>query len=122
MRGSKKDAQAALANLVTRIQTGTELDPSRVTVAEYFDRWLTHSRTRIRPTTWNRYEGLVRLHVLPQIGTLRLSKLRPAHVSGCARPDERRGCRSALRRPVLSRPLRRDASGAPLAAGRHEPR
>ncbi|MBA3364144.1 MAG: hypothetical protein H0T07_07045 [Actinobacteria bacterium] len=51
------------------------------TLARYLEgTWLPHMRTRVRPKTWNRYEALVRLHVIPRVGRVKLAQLRPRHL------------------------------------------
>lgn len=80
VRGTKAEAMRELTRLLRELDTGVEIDPERMTVAEYFQRWLDHSRTRVRPRTWARYESLIRVHVLPRIGSEHLSKIRPTHV------------------------------------------
>jgi integrase len=44
------------------------------------DTWLPHAATRVRATTLRRYDALLRVHVVPRIGDVKLSKLRPSHV------------------------------------------
>lgn len=80
VRGTKTEAQRALTKLLREIDTGVEIDPERVTVAEYLQRWLEHSKTRVRARTWVRYESLLRVHVLPRLGNLQLSKIRATHL------------------------------------------
>lgn len=43
-RGSKKDAEAALANLVRAQETGLDLSAARLTVSAFLSRWLEVSR------------------------------------------------------------------------------
>ena len=80
VRGSKKDAETALANLIRAQETGLDLSAARLTVAAFLDRWLQVSRNRVKPRTHFRYGELVRLHVNPVIGGTQLTKLRPLHV------------------------------------------
>jgi hypothetical protein len=42
VRGTKKQAEAVLAQMVHAIETGTEIDAARLTTAEYFQKWLEH--------------------------------------------------------------------------------
>jgi integrase len=44
------------------------------------DTWLPRIATRVRPRTALRYRQLLDLHVVPVIGSVKLAKLRPAHV------------------------------------------
>lgn len=49
----------------------------RETLRAFLARWLDATRSTLRPRTWQRYEELVRLHVVPQLGRTRLDALRP---------------------------------------------
>lgn len=80
VRGSKKDAETALANLIRAQETGLDLSAARLTVAAYLDRWLEVSKERVKPRTHLRYAQLVRLHVTPTLGATPLTKLRPLHI------------------------------------------
>jgi integrase len=80
VRGSKKQAEAALAQLVHAVETGMDLDSSRLTVSEYLDKWLEVAGRRVKRRTHERYADLIRLHVKPVIGQLMLRKLRPLHL------------------------------------------
>ena len=80
VRGSKKDAETALANLIRAQETGLDLAAAKLTVAAYLDRWLDVSKQRVKPRTHFRYAQLVRLHVKPALGAAQLTKLRPLHI------------------------------------------
>jgi len=80
VRGSKKDAEAALASLIRAQETGLDLAAARLTVSAYLDRWLEVSKERVKPRTHFRYAELVRLHVTPALGATQLTKLRPLHI------------------------------------------
>lgn len=80
VRGLKKDAEAALANLVRAQETGLDLSAARLTVSAFLDRWLEVSKERVKPRTHFRYAELMRLHVNPTLGATQLTKLRPLHI------------------------------------------
>ena len=50
------------------------------TVASYMTRWLERA-DHLRPITRKRYEQLVRLQVIPRLGSLELRKVQPQHVA-----------------------------------------
>lgn len=54
---------------------------SNATVGAWLDKWLNeiHGR-KLRPSTLDSYESVIRLHIKPQIGSKRLSNLTPEHV------------------------------------------
>ena len=61
VRGAKKDAKRALAEAVHQRDTGFDIAPSRMTVAEYLDRWLRDYATpNVRPSTHQRYGEITR--------------------------------------------------------------
>src|SRR5215218_6918653 len=65
---------------------GLIFDADNVKVGEYLERWLADSvRDTVRPTTFERYEQMVRLHIRPVLGKLKLKDLTPAHVRGLYR-------------------------------------
>ncbi len=65
---------------------GLVFDADGVKVGEYLERWLADSvRDTVRPTTFERYEQMVRLHIRPVLGRLKLKNLTPAHVRGLYR-------------------------------------
>jgi len=81
VRGSRRDAEKALTALLREIDQGLVAEPGRVSVARFLeDRWLPHAVTRVRQATHERYGSLLRRHVIPRIGRVQLSKLRPVHV------------------------------------------
>ena len=52
----------------------------RQTVGAFLDEWLEAQRPRLRPGSWNGYEGIVRLHLKPALGHVLLARLTPAMV------------------------------------------
>ena len=73
-------AEAALAEALARHARGLALDPAKLTVNQYLDRWLAHIRTSLRARTVARYTALPRDHVRPDIGARRLKQLAPLEV------------------------------------------
>ena len=53
-----------------------------LTTGEYLTQWLDHMRGRVRATTYEGYESLVRMHALPGIGEVPLAGLHPLQVQG----------------------------------------
>jgi integrase len=75
-KGTKRQAQVECARLISELQSGLSLDPSRVTVTAYLERWLDHMRTQVSPRTLEVYGETV-ARIVPHIGNVGLSKLRP---------------------------------------------
>ena len=63
---------------------GVSLDAGKLTVGEYLHRWLENTaKNKVRSTTLERYEVLVRLHLKPTLGGVQLGKLRAVHIEEC---------------------------------------
>jgi integrase len=63
------------------VARGLPVAIERQTVGQFFARWLEDSaKLSTRPRTFERYQQLTNLHILPALGSLRLEKLTPAHL------------------------------------------
>lgn len=74
--------------------------PATETVGSYMRGWLEGMRPTLRPRTWERYEGVVRVHLLPSLGGVSLGKLGPHHLQRLYRALLGRGLRPATVRYV----------------------
>jgi integrase len=61
-------------------QRGINIDPERKTVAEFLKSWLESVKHDVSPATYVSYEGTVRLHLIPALGAILLTKLQPDHI------------------------------------------
>ena len=74
-------AQAEAAKIVASSVTGSYVDHSRETVAEFIARWLKDwAAANTSNKTYQRYEQILRRHVQPHIGKLPIQKVRAADV------------------------------------------
>jgi integrase len=77
---TRGQAEAALADALARHAHGLALDPAKLTVDQYLDRWLDHIRTSLRARTVARYTALLRDHVRPSLGARPLKQLTPLEI------------------------------------------
>jgi integrase len=77
---TRTQAEAAVADALARQAHGLALDPAKLTVDQYLDRWLTHIRSSLRARTVARYTALLRDHVRPSLGARPLKQLTPLEV------------------------------------------
>ncbi len=66
---TKREAEAALAEMVSNINRGTYVEKSRQTVSEFVTEWLAAIEPTVRPATHYSYARNLRLHVLPYLGS-----------------------------------------------------
>ncbi len=75
---NRKDAERVLADLVKRVHDGDYRSPDKITLGDYMlKRWLPAKRARLKPSTAESYERIIRLHINPNIGHVPVQKLRP---------------------------------------------
>jgi integrase len=80
VRGSKRDAQRRLRDLLGQVDRGTIADAGKMTTGQWLEQWLEECKHTVAPKTWQEREGYVRLHLLPALGQIPLTKLAPVHI------------------------------------------
>ena len=80
-KGTKRQAQIECARLISEMQNGSYLAPDKTTFAEFAERWLTHVKSQVSPKSHERYSEIMRKNVVPLIGAVVLTKLKPAVIS-----------------------------------------
>ncbi|GAI12042.1 unnamed protein product, partial [marine sediment metagenome] len=81
VKGTKKQAEKELASLINRLETGNYIKPSKMTVALFLEQWLRdYAFTNTAPRTFERYAEIVRTHLIPNLGRITLTQLKPKHV------------------------------------------
>ena len=61
-------------------QDGLPLPTERQTLAQFLAHWLESVKPSLRPSTHLRYEQLVRIHALPYLGKLSITRVKPDHL------------------------------------------
>lgn len=81
VKGRKSDAQKRLHELLYTIEKGTYIEPTRLTVAQFLKDWLQdYVAIQTAPKTQERYEEIIRLHLIPALGSVLVSSLRPPQI------------------------------------------
>jgi integrase len=82
VKGTKKDAERRLTELLGQRDTGSLVAPSKVLLRDYLEQWLAGwCIVNLSPGTAERYGFAVKTQVLPHLGHIRLQDLKPAHLS-----------------------------------------
>jgi integrase len=83
---NKEETRKALREARSNGDAGLVFDAESLKMGEYLDRWLTDSvRDTVRQRTFERYESIVRVHIKPAFGRLKLKALTPNHARGLYR-------------------------------------
>jgi integrase len=80
IRGTKNDAVRRLTEILHSLDSGLYIEPSKLTVEIYLEKWLEVVKANITGKTFERYQEIVRRHLAPALGTLPLPKLTPLHI------------------------------------------
>ena len=78
---TRREVVTQLREAQRRAEYGTLESGRDQTLGNYLKDWLENCvRTTLKPRSWESYEERVRLHVLPDLGHVRLRKLTPQHL------------------------------------------
>jgi integrase len=93
VRGRKAEAERRLRQLLLNVEQGTYVNlPRALTLADYLTEWLqNHAKLHCRPRTAEGYQFIANRYLIPTLGRMRLSELRPSHVAGYCSDAVRHG-------------------------------
>ncbi len=80
---TREEVRRKLVKAIADRDGGLVFDAGSLTVGEYLDRWLSDCvKGTVRESTFERYGYVVRPHIKPTLGQIKLKSLTPAHVRG----------------------------------------
>jgi integrase len=79
--GTKREAQTECSRLVTESAQGSYVEPSKTTLSMFLDRWLEQIEANVAPRTLERYREIAKKNLVPLLGQIALTKLRPDQIS-----------------------------------------
>jgi len=80
-KGTKREAENALAKCIAETAGGLAIEPSKATLKECLNLWLTNAaQPRVSPKTFERYTEYCEKHLSPNLGAIKLAKLRPIDI------------------------------------------
>jgi integrase len=75
---TQKEIRDWLLEMRSAQRSGTFIEQDKITLAQFLDRYLADVAAHtLRPKTLEAYEYLIRLHIKPELGPIRLAALRP---------------------------------------------
>ena len=81
VKGTKKDAEKKLAELLHQLDTGTFIKPDKTTLGGFLERWLKdYAWPNLAPRTAEGYENIIQRHLIPSLGNMPLTQLKPEHL------------------------------------------
>ena len=81
VKGTKKQAEQRLRELLTELDGGIEPFTGRIMMRDWLDRWMSDCvEGHLSQATQDRYRGIVQHHLAPALGHIELKRLSPTHV------------------------------------------
>ncbi len=81
VKGTKREAEALLVQLTHERNSGLGRPAGRQTVAQYLERWLDdYVAVSVAPSTASHYREIVRRRMIPALGSVELTELRPQQI------------------------------------------
>jgi integrase len=78
IKGTKRDAQRALNEMLVAMEKGSYVKPNRLTVGDWLAQWVDSyvaMHTTLR--TQESYRSIIRCHLMPSLGSIPLKQLQP---------------------------------------------
>ena len=89
---TRAEARAKLMAALADLQRGLPVPPERQSVGEFLERWLKDVvAPSVRPRTFASYSQLVRRHLLPTLGRVRLVRLTAQDIQACLNQKRQEG-------------------------------
>jgi integrase len=83
---TRQEVATKLAKALSDQQGGLSFDAKNLLLGQYMSLWLADSvKDTVRLTTYQGYERIVRLHIKPTLGRVKLQNLAPTHLRGLYR-------------------------------------
>jgi integrase len=72
---TRQEVARRMAEALRSVESGLPLADERQTVAQYLESWLEVAKHQVEPGTFRRYKNFVRIHIIPVLGRVVLSRL-----------------------------------------------
>lgn len=76
---SRKAAEKDLPQILSKIQTGNFVEPTKMKMKEFLQEWLKIKKSDVAYNTFETYKRHIENHIVPAIGNIPLSKIRVMH-------------------------------------------
>jgi len=78
---SDREAEKLLAKFVAEVEKGEFIEPSKLSFAEFVERWLkNYGESSLAPKTLYSYKDMLKKYIIPSLGHLQIEQIRPMHL------------------------------------------
>lgn len=77
----EREAVERLRGFIADVERNEVVESQKISVGQWLDEWLEiYKKPNIRPKTYEQYEMLIRVHIAPNIGKIKLQQLQPRRI------------------------------------------
>jgi len=81
VKGTKKEAEKKLNEMLHQIDTGSFVKPAKMTLGGFLQQWLSnYVATNVRSRTAEGYRTIINAQLIPHLGNIALTDLKPQHL------------------------------------------
>ena len=81
VRGTKKEAEAKLRELLDALEKGVYVKSNKMTLGEWLEKWLeSYVKVNCALRTYDGYHSVVKNHLVPNLGMIPLTQLKPQQI------------------------------------------
>ena len=78
---TRQEVQTKHRTALRELDNGLDLSATQQTLGQFLSHWLEEvARPTVRASSYRHYEQMLRIHIVPELGRIRLKDLSPAHV------------------------------------------
>ncbi len=89
---NKKEAERVLVQEIARLHNGPYRELKKITFAEFAKKWMSdYARSAVKASTYESYDSVLRMHLLPFFGTMELAKITLEAVQGYVATKQQEG-------------------------------
>ncbi len=78
---SKREAEKQMAKLIHELDSGNYIKPDKAIMKDYLEKWLLdYAKPNLSPRSYDRYAGIISKYLIPELGRIKLTQLRPEHL------------------------------------------
>jgi integrase len=78
--GGKRKAQQELNRILSELDKGVYVEPSKQSLDKYLNDWLLSVASTLALKTFSRYDEIIKRHIIPALGKIELQKLNGMHL------------------------------------------
>jgi len=81
VKGTKREAEKRLSELLNQLDNGVYMKSGKTTLSDFLERWLKdYAYSNLAPRTAEGYETIIRQHLMPKLGSIPLTHMKPEHI------------------------------------------